>query len=378
MNMRTSLPTVVALAGVVVAVFAVRAQSQTTDRPVFDPETLEQAGESLRDLLGSVLTPGSLYADGQHVRSAFRESVATAREATVRVRVDGQNRQLGGVVGPDGWVLTKASRLANAKLGSVGRVTVRLSDGRELDARTVGVDRAYDLAMLKIDAKDLPTLDLQPAVEPAPGDWVATVGVGRDPLAVGVVSVLPRKIAHRPGILGIQLADRSPDHPGALVVRVLENTGAEAAGVLANDVVTSINDTRVRTRVELIETVRKFSPGDTLDVGIWRAGETLTLAATLTGRNRVSRMWPMSRSEYQNSLGGDLSERRFGFPSAIQHDTALEASECGGPLVDIDGRVVGFNLARSGRTESYAVPTAELPERLFALMNGSQPPGASN
>ena len=64
----------------------------------------------------------------------------------------------------------------------------------------------------------------------------------------------------------------------------------------------------------------------------------------------------MGRSDFQNSLGGKLSVRRFGFPLAFQHDTVLRPSDCGGPVVDLDGRVVGFNIARAGRTESYALP----------------------
>ena len=65
----------------------------------------------------------------------------------------------------------------------------------------------------------------------------------------------------------------------------------------------------------------------------------------------------MDRSEFQNNLGGRLSVRRFGFPLALQHDTVLRPVDCGGPVVDLDGRVVGFNIARAGRTESYLIPT---------------------
>lgn len=335
-----------------------------------ESKQLQQAVEAGRNLLSSVMTPRALVVDGSKVRETFRETVAEARRATVRVRVNGRNRSLGGVIGPDGWVLTKASMLRTKEGGE--RITVRLSDYREFDARVVGVDRDYDLAMLKVDAKELPTLDLTTETDLRPGDWLATVGVDRDPVAIGVLSVAPRKIPHRPGILGVQLGNPSGKPAGALVLRVYPKTGAEEAGVLANDVLTAINGEPIKNRSQLIKEVRKYSPGDTLEVDVLREGATVRLQVTLTGRNRVVRM---SRSEFQNSLGGVLSQRRFGFPSAMQHDTTLEASECGGPIVDLDGSVVGFNLARSGRTESYAVSTAELPERLFALMSGSMPPG---
>ena len=84
---------------------------------------------------------------------------------------------------------------------------------------------------------------------------------------------------------------------------------------------------------------------------------TLTLQATLGGT------FPgfEGRSEFQNNLGGRLSVRRFGFPVALQHDTVLRPDDCGGPVVDLDGRVIGFNIARAGRTESYAIPTERRP-----------------
>ena len=50
-----------------------------------------------------------------------------------------------------------------------------------------------------------------------------------------------------------------------------------------------------------------------------------------------------------------LSGRRSGFP-ALQHDTVLHPDQCGGPLVNLDGKVVGINIARASRVASYAIP----------------------
>ena len=55
-------------------------------------------------------------------------------------------------------------------------------------------------------------------------------------------------------------------------------------------------------------------------------------------------------------MGGPLSLRNNGFPDVIQHDTVLKPSDCGSPVVDLDGKVIGINIARAGRTESYAIP----------------------
>jgi len=66
-------------------------------------------------------------------------------------------------------------------------------------------------------------------------------------------------------------------------------------------------------------------------------------------------------------LGGQLSTRRAGFPIVLQHDTVLAPDQCGGPIVDLDGNVVGINIARAGRVNSYAVP-AEVVQKLIAKM----------
>jgi S1-C subfamily serine protease len=80
------------------------------------------------------------------------------------------------------------------------------------------------------------------------------------------------------------------------------------------------------------------------------------------------------RRDYQNNLGSTLSSRRFGFDQAFQHDTVLAPNDCGGPLVDIEGRVVGFNIARAGRTESYAIPANIVVSRMYDLMSGNLAP----
>jgi serine protease Do len=59
-----------------------------------------------------------------------------------------------------------------------------------------------------------------------------------------------------------------------------------------------------------------------------------------------------------DSLGGPLSRRRAGFPSVLQHDSVLRPRDCGGPIVDLDGNVVGVNIARASRVASYALPVS--------------------
>jgi len=65
---------------------------------------------------------------------------------------------------------------------------------------------------------------------------------------------------------------------------------------------------------------------------------------------------------------GDLSERRGGFPAVFAHDTAIIPEACGSPLLDLDGKVVGLNIARAGRVTTYAIPADVLQKVVPKLM----------
>src|SRR5262249_17623555 len=87
---------------------------------------------------------------------------------------------------------------------------------------------------------------------------------------------------------------------------------------------------------------------------------------------------PAGRADVQNSMGSELSSRRSGFPTILQHDQVIKPTECGGPVVDLDGRVVGINIARAGRTESYAIPGEAVRKLLPELMSGKLAPPKEN
>jgi S1-C subfamily serine protease len=65
----------------------------------------------------------------------------------------------------------------------------------------------------------------------------------------------------------------------------------------------------------------------------------------------------MQESENDSKINGPRSTRLSGFERAMQHDTVINPDQCGGPVVDTSGRVVGMNIARAGRVVSYALPS---------------------
>ncbi len=272
--------------------------------------------------------------------TAFGPVVAAASRATVRVRTDGKDAALGTVVGAEGWIMTKLSQLKG------NRLTCKLSDGRELPAKIVGIHADTDLAMLKIQANGLHPVQWRTGPSPAVGEWVATSSVDGKPTAVGVVSVAPRGVTAPRGLLGVGL-EQSDDGPR--ITNVMPNSGAAKAGIKVGDIIRSLNGRAVKKFEDLIARVAKFKAGRTLKLKIKRGDKELAVLPVLGKRPQSA------RGRFQNSLGGKLSERRSNFDKVLQHDSVLRPTDCGGPLVDLDGRAVGLNIARAGRVESYAL-----------------------
>ena len=77
----------------------------------------------------------------------------------------------GFIVGADGVILTNAHVVADAK-----EVTVKLTDRREFTAKVIGQDAKSDVAVLKIDAHDLPTVKLGNPDQLNVGEWVVAIG----------------------------------------------------------------------------------------------------------------------------------------------------------------------------------------------------------
>ena len=80
----------------------------------------------------------------------------------------------------------------------------------------------------------------------------------------------------------------------------------------------------------------------------------------------------LDRQARQNMMGGRVSVRSGGFDRALQHDTVLRPEDCGGPVVDLSGRVVAINIARAGRVESYAIPAEAVKTLVEKLKSPSQ------
>ena len=96
----------------------------------------------------------------------------------------------GFIISDDGYILTN-----NHVVDGADNVTVRLSDRRVLDARVVGKDAQYDIALLKLEARNLPVVSVGDSKNLKPGQWVVAIGspFGFDhSVTAGIVSAVGR------------------------------------------------------------------------------------------------------------------------------------------------------------------------------------------
>ena len=101
-----------------------------------------------------------------------------------------QGEGSGFIVSGDGYILTNAHVVADAD-----EVTVKTTDRREYPAKVVGVDEASDVAVIKIEAKNLPTVRLGDPSKLRPGEWVVAIGSPfgfENSVTAGIVSATSR------------------------------------------------------------------------------------------------------------------------------------------------------------------------------------------
>lgn len=98
----------------------------------------------------------------------------------------------GFIVSPDGVVLTNAHVVAGAD-----EVTVKLTDKREFRAKVIGQDKLSDVAVLKIDANNLPTVKIGNPEQSRVGEWVVAIGSPfgfENSVTAGIVSAKSRTL----------------------------------------------------------------------------------------------------------------------------------------------------------------------------------------
>lgn len=344
-------------------------QSLATRRLILEKKRermLDDIAEDLRKTHGKI---------ADHVLSRFEPAVSSAGRVAVEVLCRGKVVAMGTVVREDGHIVTKASEL-------VGPPRVRLGD-QEYPAMIVNGNGPNDLALIKIDASGLAPVQWA-AHAPALGSMLAVPHPSGRPLAMGVIGVDARPIPQRVNnvriappakpFLGVGGLEKTEEPSGIKVGSVVKDGPAEKAGLKAGDIITAIDGQATADNATLIKTVNESEVGKTLKLAVTRGDESLELQVTLGKRPAPERPQAgddrKSAAQVYSARGGKLSERRTDFPVALTHDAVIWANDIGGPALNLDGQAVGINIARYGRTATYAIPADQAQQIINQMMRG--------
>jgi S1-C subfamily serine protease len=294
------------------------------------------------------------YTQGRTTVARFRSVVAATRTSVVQVLNGGVPVALGTVVGEDGLIVTKGSELPPTP-------RCRLHDGRIVLARFIRVAHAFDLALLRVHCTDLTPVRWAKG-DPRVGSLLAAASNQELPLAVGVVSVarrdmisaappdasLPLRVtANRPGVFGtVQPAERGllalwARSEGYLVTDVFDR--AWEAGIRPGDLLLKLGAQPIHADRDTLKAVEGRLSGDVISAVLQRKGKVLTLPLPLG-------------PEPEDPPGTDHSYRRDNFPAVFECAVPFFTTECGGPLVDLNGHAVGITVCRVAPHGGMAIP----------------------
>ena len=133
--------------------------------------------------------PGNRGPRGQGPRNAPEEGAPGQGPRRGPLRPFGLGS--GFVISPDGYIVTNAHVVENAE-----EITVRFNDKREMQAKVVGADTRSDVAVIKVDATNLPVVKIGDTKRLRPGEWVIAIGSPfgfNNTVTAGIVSATSRE-----------------------------------------------------------------------------------------------------------------------------------------------------------------------------------------
>lgn len=293
---------------------------------------------------------------------AFRQFFGN-RMPNMRQPREQRERGLGSgvIVNPEGYILTN-----NHVIDGANDIKVALSDKRELKARVIGADPQTDIALIKVEGKDLPTLTFADSSEVQVGDIALAIG---NPFGVGQTVTMGIISATGRGNLGIEDyedfiqtdAAINPGNSGGALI----NTSGELIGINTAILSRAGGNQGVGFAVPANmarEVMNQLSKG-----GKVRRGYIGTMIQDVTPEIAKAFNLPTSHG----ALVGDVTE---GGPAAkagiTKGDVITEVN--GQPVTDnrelrlkisqmAPGTVVKLKLFRDGKEREIALTLGELP-----------------
>ena len=231
---RNVRPTLVASLTAAVLLFGV-ACSSNTQSPALNPASSNSSGAP-----ALATSSGAQPASAANPSVSTEQLVAQTQPAVVRIQTN-VGVGTGFIVENDGFIMTNNHVVLNAAgTGNATSIQVGLNDGSTYTAKVIGTDARSDLALIKIDATNLPTLKIGTDENTFVGEDVIAIGyaldlgngAGAPTVSRGIVSAKNRAIDEGTGqnsVLGSIQTDASINHGNS--GGPLLNYNAEVVGV---------------------------------------------------------------------------------------------------------------------------------------------------
>lgn len=328
--------------------------------------------KSICYLLSVLLLPGALLAQEDEIpllrpderravdeqttefNNALTPSLKTAAQSTVRVWV-GMRRAAYGTVLEDGKkIVTKWSEIATKK----GEMRIEGAEGALRSVTVSGVYEQEDLAILSIEGEPLAPAQwtLEP---PALGAFIMAPMPDARLAAFGVVSVMPRSLRETDqAYLGVG-GQTDDSGSGVVIKEIYPQSAASAAGLGVGEVILKVDDRTISGPSELRNAMLGRQPGNIVKLLVRAGKQERIVEVTLTNRP-VFGQATNPRLQQMERMGGAISQVRGSFSSAMQTDMRIVPNQVGGPVVDLQGRIIGITLARADRTRSFIMPAKAL------------------
>lgn len=331
--------------GWIAAALLVSAHAQESDVPLMRPDeekVIQSQDESFNQVLETTLAQAAkstVRIWGKPVRS---------RKATMLA--------YGLVVGKGTQVLTKWSEIERFE----NTLHVQAGGGESFKAEVAGVFTDEDLVLLNIAIPADAARVIKDVLVPAKfsestwnyGQFVSAPQPDGKLGGFGVVSVLERNLretdrAH----LGI-MADPDFRGKGVKIAVVQPEHGAAEAGIQSGDVILDMDGREISGLQELRNALTNKQPGDKVKLKIETAGKERSVEVLLTNRPIYGELSP-NRLNQMERMGGEPNLVNSGFSRVVQSDMKIQSNQVGGPVVDLQGKIIGVTLARADRTKTY-------------------------
>ena len=295
----------------------------------------------------------------EEFNQALTPVLTNAAKSTVRVWSGNRRLAYGTVIDDGHKILTKWSEVARV----AANLRIEAAGGVVLAAKVTGVYADEDLAVLTTSGAALPAVQWAQA-KPQLGAFLAAAQPDGRPAAFGIVSVLERNLRDTDqAYLGVRGAVGFAG-PGVKIEEVITDSGAAVAGLKPGHVILQVGQRPISGLLELKHALTGASPGSKVALLVQTGSGEKKIEIVLGNRPSLPN-FPGERLRQMEHMGGPISRVRDAFSRVIQSDMRPQPDQIGGPVVDLQGRVVGISMARADRTRSFVMPAAAVQSLLL-------------